>query len=78
MPEVLLFTQPECPPCEFFKLFLKEHQINFQEKNIKRDSKARNMLIHIYNSYSTPTLVIDGRVYTSTQMDEIKAELGLI
>ncbi|MBM7694609.1 glutaredoxin [Peribacillus deserti] len=77
MTEVILFTQPECPPCEFFKLFLKDHGVRYQEKNIKSDPKARHTLIHTYHSYSTPTLVIDGSVYTSVQMDEIKAALGL-
>jgi glutaredoxin len=40
-------------------MFLTEHNIPFVIKDIKMDPKARQELTHKYQSYSTPTIIID-------------------
>lgn len=37
MHQITLFTQPDCPPCEYSKLFLKEHGFDFEMRDIQKD-----------------------------------------
>lgn len=77
MKNVTLYTQPDCPPCQIIKLFFKEYEVSYQEKNIKKDKSAFNELTDKYGSYSTPTVVIDEKAIIGFEIDEIKKELGL-
>lgn len=75
MKNVKLYTQPNCPPCHIMKMFFKENNIAFQEKNIKTDKTALDELTKTYGSYSTPTVVIDGKAIIGFDIEAIKKEL---
>ena len=77
MKDITLYTQPDCPPCQIMKIFFKENQIRYQEKNIKTDKTALYELTKKYGSYSTPTVVIDGKAFIGFEIEEIKKELQL-
>ncbi|NQD67422.1 NrdH-redoxin [Bacillus haikouensis] len=77
MKRVTLYTQPECPPCEIVKLFLKESKINYSEKNIKEDKQARDHLLNELKSYSTPTITVDHKVISGFDLDSLKEALEL-
>lgn len=78
MPQITIYTQPECPPCEFAKRFLTECGFTFEIKDIKKDQTAYNELIKKYQSYSTPTFVINNdQVITGFDMEKLKAALDL-
>jgi glutaredoxin-like YruB-family protein len=73
-PRVILFTQPDCPPCHIVKLFLTERGIPFEERDILRDPTARRELMEKHHSHSTPTLVIGEEVmigFNPERLDEI-------
>lgn len=74
---IILYTQPDCPPCEITKAFLNEHGIQYETKNIKTDSNARNELIDKHQSFSTPTIVIGDKVIAGFNLDELKRTLNL-
>ncbi len=42
MSEIIVYTQNDCPPCTFVKNYLNEHQIDFEERNIKIKISKRN------------------------------------
>ncbi|NMD71909.1 glutaredoxin family protein [Bacillus sp. DNRA2] len=77
MSDIILFSQPDCPPCEITKKFFKEYGISFIEKNIKVDQKARNVLINKYQSYSTPTIVIGDQVIRGFDANELMKALNI-
>ena len=77
MKEIIVYSQPDCPPCEITKLFLKEHGFSFIEKNIKVDQKARNELVKKFNSFSTPTIVIGDIVITGFDIEKLKEALHI-
>lgn len=77
MKNVTLYTQPDCPPCQIMKIFFKEYNIPYQERDIKKDKAALNELTQKYGSYSTPTVVIDGKAIIGFEIDQIKHELNL-
>ncbi|KZZ85271.1 MULTISPECIES: glutaredoxin domain-containing protein [Bacillaceae] len=57
--KVLVYTQPDCPPCKIVKQFLDHHHVMFEEIDITKDEKARDHLINVLQSYSTPTVTVD-------------------
>lgn len=75
MKDIILFTQPDCPPCEITKMYFKDKGIQYVEKNIKKDKKAFDELTKKYHSFSTPTVVIGNRVFAGFKIDEIEQEL---
>ena len=77
MKDITLYTQPECPPCKITKLFLNDNNIEYKEKDIKADGNARKELTDKHGSYSTPTVVIDGKVIIGFNLDAIEKELNL-
>jgi glutaredoxin 3 len=74
---VTVYTQPDCPPCKVVKEFLRHHQIDFEEFDVSKDKAARNRLINVYRSYSTPTIVVGDEVVTGFDLQALEKILGL-
>jgi glutaredoxin-like protein NrdH len=74
---VILYSQPECPPCEVVKLFMKEHRIEYVEKNIKDDTGAREYMMKRLKSYSTPTITVDDTVISGFDLEALKSALEI-
>lgn len=75
MKKVTVYTQPSCPPCEFTKLYLKDKGIEFEEKNIASDKKAKKEMMNTYDAFSTPVIVIDGEAVIGFDQERIEALL---
>ncbi len=75
--DVTVFTQNGCPPCKVVKMFLNEHQIPFAEKNITKDAKARDELIHVYGAYSTPTVIVEGEAVVGFDLVQLSRKLNI-
>lgn len=73
MKKVILYTQPDCPPCQIMKLFFKDYSIEY----IKKDKAALHELTKTYQAYSTPTVVIDGKAIIGFEIDAVKEALGI-
>jgi glutaredoxin-like YruB-family protein len=72
MKSVIVYTQPACPPCEFTKLFLANHNITFEEKNIAHNQSAKKEMIKKYNAFSTPVIVIEDEVIIGFDQERIE------
>ncbi|PLS16499.1 NrdH-redoxin [Bacillus sp. M6-12] len=77
MAEIIVYSQPDCPPCKIMKMFLDEYGISYTEKNIKTDKQAMKELTKNHKSYSTPTIVIDGKVIIGFDQAILKNELNI-
>lgn len=75
-PKVVLFSQPDCPPCHVLKIFLEEKGIEFEERDITQDPSAVRELMEKYNSHSTPTLVIGEEVLIGFDPERLDKILG--
>ncbi|WP_201715165.1 glutaredoxin family protein [Rossellomorea arthrocnemi] len=76
MKEVTLYSQPDCPPCEVVKMFLKDRNVKYKEINIKEDNQARRYLIDQLKSYSTPTITIGSEVISGYNLEALTAALN--
>ena len=74
--KIEVYTQPDCPPCVIVKEFLKHNNVVYEEFDVK-DAAARNRLLYDYDSYSTPTVVIDGEVVAGFQIEKLQQLLNI-
>ena len=77
MNDIIVYTQNECPPCQIIKMFLTEYGFSYTEKNINENEKSRQELTEIYNSYSTPTIVIGEEIVTGFDLEKLKKVLDI-
>ncbi|KIL47534.1 glutaredoxin family protein [Jeotgalibacillus campisalis] len=78
MHKVVLYTQPQCPPCEIVKKFLQAHYIQFKEVNIKVDQKAKSYMLTQLEAYSTPTVVVnEQQVIRGFNLEELASALDI-
>ncbi len=75
-PKVVVFTQPDCPPCHVVMAFLSERGIAFEERDVTRDPSAVEELVQKYKSHSTPTLLIGDEVMIGFDPDRLDQLLG--
>ena len=71
MKSIILYTQPECPPCQIVKLFLNDRGISYEEKNILEDDSAKQEWESKWNASSTPTVVVRGEAVTGFDLDKL-------
>lgn len=59
MDKVIVYTSNTCPYCTMVKDYLKDKNVEFDEKNVQTDETARNELIA--KGYTgVPVVIIDG------------------
>ena len=74
-PKVVIFTQPDCPPCH--EVFLAGKGVALQEGDNRVGPAAVGDLTEEYSSHSTPTLVSGEDVmigFDPERLDEILGE----
>lgn len=79
MPEqkIIVFTQPDCPPCRSAKVYLADKGLEFEERDVTADKDAVRDLVETYQSRSTPTIVIGENVmigFDPEELDQILAK----
>ncbi|WP_226666033.1 glutaredoxin family protein [Metabacillus litoralis] len=77
MKNVVIYTQPNCPPCQIVKQFLNHHNVDFDEKDVSEDFDARETLVNKLHSTSTPTVTIDNEVVTGFNLKRLEELLGI-
>lgn len=75
MKNVIIYTQAQCPPCQFVKQYFDQNEIDYTEKNIK-NSKYKSELIDL-DSFSTPTVLIDDKVFYQVDIESFNKALGI-
>lgn len=76
-PTVKIYTTPTCPYCTVAKSFLKEHGIQFVEKNVAVDRAAAKEMIEKSGQMGVPVLEINGEIIVGFDRDAIKKALKL-
>jgi glutaredoxin-like YruB-family protein len=75
MKNVIVYSQPGCPPCDWVKAYLTERGVPFTVKDVSKDFSAQRELVGKYNSRSTPTVVVDDQVMIGFDPDKLEAML---
>ncbi|KFE41860.1 glutaredoxin family protein [Staphylococcus agnetis] len=75
MPNIVIYTQNDCPPCTFVKNYLTEKQVVFEERNISNATYRQEMID--LDAFATPLILIDDEPMYQVDMDKLNQKLGL-
>ena len=75
--KVIVFTQQDCPPCNWVKSFLAQRGVEFEERSIDSGFAVAREMTQTYKSQSTPTVVIRDEVvigYDPERLSQLLAQ----
>ena len=75
--EIILYSMPECPPCNALKAFLKENKINFKNFDVEFNLDNREKLKELSGSTKVPYIIINGEPTLGFQEERISGLLGI-
>lgn len=77
MSKVTIYTTPVCPYCQMAKAFFKEHNIEFDEKDVSSDHAAVEEMIRKSGQLGVPVIDIDGQIIIGFDEEGIKEALKI-
>lgn len=76
MKKVTIYTSNTCPHCKAAKNYLKENNIDFEEKNVDEDRSTIDYLVE--NGHrGVPVINIDGEDIVGFNKEVVDEKLGL-
>ncbi|HII06424.1 MAG TPA: FAD-dependent oxidoreductase, partial [Methanotrichaceae archaeon] len=78
MADVTVYTMPNCPWCKKAKEFLKENDVEFEERNVIEDPEARSDLVEKSGQRGVPVIDIQGTVIVGYKPDRIREALKIV
>ena len=77
MVKVTVYSTESCPWCHKAKDFLKENNIEFEDKDISSNEEALNEMVEKSGQRGVPVLDIDGEIIVGFDQEAIKKALKL-
>lgn len=59
---VTIYTTPTCSYCKMAKEFFKEHDIQYEEKDVTKDPQARERMVEKSKQMGVPVITIGDEV----------------
>jgi len=76
-PVVKVYSTTTCPYCTMAKSFLKEHGVEFVDKNVGVDGAAAREMVEKSGQMGVPVLEINGEIIVGFNRDAITKALNL-
>ncbi|MDP3697399.1 MAG: glutaredoxin family protein [Candidatus Taylorbacteria bacterium] len=77
MPKVTIYTTPTCVYCKMTKAFFKEHNVEYEEKDVSTDTKAQEEMVAKSNQMGVPVIDIDGELIVGFDEEKISKLLNI-
>lgn len=77
MHKVTIYTTPTCVYCKMTKEFFKKNNVEYEEKDVATDTKARDDMIAKSGQFGVPVIDIDGKMIVGFDQPRLKEVLGL-
>lgn len=79
MPEkrATIYTTPTCVYCRAAKEFFQENNVQFEEKDVAADEKARDEMVEKSGQLGVPVIDIDGTIVIGFDETKLSELLGL-
>lgn len=77
MANVTIFTTPSCVYCKMTKEFFKNNNINYEEKDVSTDTKARDEMIQKSGQLGVPVVDVDGKLVVGFDKAKLSELLGI-
>ena len=75
--QVIIYTTPSCVYCKMAKEFFKEHNVQYEEKNVAVDDKAREDMITKAGEMGGPVIEVEGPVVVGFGKERLSQLLGI-
>ena len=72
--DIVVYTMEGCPPCAMVKQLLTRMGVDFQEKDVRRDPRARDEFMRM-GFRGTPVTVIEGQAIVGFDQARLMAAL---
>lgn len=77
MQKITIYTTPTCVYCKMTKAFFKEHNVQYDEKDVSQDATARDEMIHKSHQMSVPVIDIDGKLVVGFDKEKLAELMGV-
>ena len=77
MKKVTIYSTPTCGYCEMVKEFFKEKKIDYAEKDVSIDDKAREEMVDRSHQMGVPVIDIEGEIFVGFDKDALSNALGI-
>ena len=74
---VKVYSTPGCPYCITLKMFLKEHNIEFENIDVSKDEKAVEEMVEKSGQMGVPVIEIDGAIIVGFDKEQISKLLKI-
>ena len=76
-PKVIVYSTPSCPYCTSAKQFLKEHNIPYEDIDVRKEPDKAQEMIEKSGQMGVPVLDINGTIIVGFDKEAIKKALKL-
>ena len=77
MKKVTIYSTPTCVYCKMVKEFFKEKKIDYTEKDVSIDDKAREEMVERSHQMGVPVIDIEGEIFVGFDKDALSNALGI-
>ena len=77
MKKVTIYSTPTCVYCKMVKEFFKESKIDYTEKDVSVDDKAREEMVDKSHQMGVPVIDIEGEIFVGFDKDILSNALGI-
>lgn len=75
--KITIYTTPTCVYCKMTKEFFKSNDIQYEEKDVAMDAKAREAMVDKSHQLGVPVIDIDGEIFVGFDKDALSKALDL-
>ena len=77
MPKITIYTTPTCAYCKMTKVYFKEHNVQYEERDVLQDAAARDEMIAKSNQMGVPVIDVDGQIVTGFDKAKLQELIGI-
>lgn len=77
MANVTIYTTPTCVYCKMTKEFFGKNNVQYEEKDVSTDAKAREQMIQKSGQFGVPVVEIGEKLIIGFDQARLKEALGL-
>lgn len=71
MKKVIVYSTPTCHYCTLAKDYLKQNNIDFEEKNVAEDSKAGEEMFNLTKQMGVPVILVENEFVIGFVVEKI-------
>lgn len=75
--KVIIYTTPTCVYCKMTKDFFDKNGVQYEERNVQEDLKARQEMVDKSHQLGVPVIEIDGEIFVGFDRSGLTKALGI-